>query len=202
MTFALAARAGLVSAVFAVAGCDHASAEAASNPSPDGSAEQKLTLQGLPVKITLPNEFHRTKDSDESIGTVAFEREGDRPLVRSPEQIVSVALIGTKGVTMPSSLDAAVAKTRVEFCQGDPTKCTVLGREALPGGGYLVTVKDVRAVTVEVMRPAPQGRAFMCEAYAANMLADGTAKTWLDDSAQVQRAQSMVEAICRTAHAG
>jgi hypothetical protein len=103
---------------------------------------------------------------------------------------------------MPRSLDAAVALTRMDFCQGDAAPCVVLAREALASGGFLTTVKDDRAVTVEVFRPGPHGRALMCEAYAASLLRDGTTKTWLDDPAQVGRAQAEVEAICRTAHVG
>jgi hypothetical protein len=183
------------------AGCNRASA-ADAGAAPAAAAEIAVTLMGTPVKVTLPKDFRRTKDSDESLGVVGFNRDRDHPLAAVPERVMVMELASTPQVRVPPSLDEAEVVARADFCQGDTTKCAILTRETLPGGGYLITLKDYHAVTVEVLRPAPGGKAFLCEAYVANLLADGTAKTWLDDAAEVKRARLGVEAICRSAHAG
>jgi len=180
-----------------VASCKHAT------PASRGHLT-KVTLDGMPVEISLPDDFRLdAKDSDETLGMVSFDRESDRPVVGAPSQIVTAFLTGTRDVTVPATLDAAVAQARADECKPG-LRCDELGREALSpaeGGGFLVSLENASSVVVYALKPGPKGRALLCGAQAFHPFTQPGVKSWLDEPAKVKEAQAMIEAICRSAKA-
>lgn len=160
-----------------------------------------VTLDGLRVEITLPDDMRLdAKESDESLGAVAFDRERDHPAVGAPAQSITAFLTGTRNVMVPATLAEAVTASRVDFC-GKCTRCDELARESLSSGGFLVTLRTDKSVQAVTTKPAPAGRAFVCGAEAFALFAEPGQKTWLDDPAEIKKARDVVEAICRSAHA-
>lgn len=160
-----------------------------------------ISLDRMRVEIVLPVGWNLIpQQSDESSGLVAFAPDRRQQGI-VPEQASSVFLDGTReGAAMPGSLADAVAEAQAREQCNSPADCVVLGREGLPGGGYLVSIKTPQSVHVESWRMGPGNRAVRCGAemsVAAEVQPGG--KTWLDDHSAVQRAQARVEAICRSA---
>lgn len=160
-----------------------------------------VTLDGMRVEITLPEDMRLdTKSSDESLGMVSFDRERDHPMVGAPAQSITAFLTGTRNVEVQGSLAEAVTQARADFCDKS-TRCDELAREALASGGWLVTLRNDKAVQTVTTKPGSPGRAFVCGAEAFVMFAEPGQKTWLEDPAEIKKARDVVEAICRSAHA-
>ena len=158
-----------------------------------------VTLDGMRVEITLPDDMRLdAKESDEKLGMVAFDRERDHPLVGAPEQAITAFLTGTRHVTVQASLSEAVTQARVDFCDRS-TRCDELSREALPSGGFLVTVRNDKGVQTVTTKPGSPGRAFVCGAAASTLFVEPGKKTWLDDASEIKKARDVVEGICRSA---
>ena len=159
-----------------------------------------VTLDGMRVEITLPDDMRLdAKESDEKLGMVAFDRERDHPMIGAPEQAITAFLTGTRNVTVQASLSEAVTQARVDFCDKS-TRCDELSREALPSGGFLVTVRNDKGVQTVVTKAGSPGRAFVCGAAASTLFVEPGKKTWLDDAAEIKKARDTVETICRSAH--
>ena len=153
------------------------------------------------VEIALPDDMRLdAKESDESLGSVAFDRERDHPVVGAPRQSITAFLTGTRNVVVQASLADAVSEARADFCPRS-ARCDELLREALPSGGWIVTLRTDKAVQTVATKPGSPGRAFVCGAEAFALFADPGQKTWLDDAAEIKKARDVIEGICRSARA-
>ena len=158
-----------------------------------------VSLNGMPVGLVLPAGWKLLPaQSDEDAGMVAFSP--DRPVLGVPEQQASAFLDGTReGAVVPASLASATEQVLAHDWCKSPAVCTVRDREALPGGGYLVSIKTPQSVFVESWLPAPNGRGVRCGGEVSALAALHIhPKTWLDDPTEVDRAGVTIEAICRS----
>jgi hypothetical protein len=156
-----------------------------------------LSLDGMRVSVALPAGWNILPDqSDEGAGLVAFAPR--RSIGGGDDQAASAFLDGTRTVRAPASLPEAAAEIlRHDQCK-DSARCTVLGREMLAGGDYLVSMKTPQSVQVQSWRAGPRGRAVRCGAEVSAPAGPAGTKTWLEDGAAVERARASVEVICRS----
>jgi hypothetical protein len=154
----------------------------------------RTTLAKLPVELTLPTGWRSlVSQSDEGEGLVAFGPDEDS------RETATAFLDGSQGARVPASASEATTEALARDACANPSACTVLGAETVPGG-YLVSVRMPRAIVVESWRAAPQGRAVRCGFERSALDAPPDAATWLDESAAA-RARSEGEDICRSAKA-
>ena len=157
-----------------------------------------VSLGDTRAELVLPAGWQLLPDqSDESVGLVAFGIGPQR--AGMPEQVPSAFLDGTsEGAVTPRSLSDAEKETLI----GDrtrcktPVDCTVLGREVLPGGGYLVTIKSPQAVFAQSWHPS-QRRSVRCGA-EISAPSSHSPSTWINDPQAVKTARDTVEGICRS----
>jgi len=156
-----------------------------------------LSLDGMRVTVALPAGWNiLPEQSDEGAGLVAFAPH--RALQGGTELAFSAFLDGTRMVRTPSSLTEAVAETlRHDHCK-NPALCNVLGRETLPEGGYLVSVKTPQSIQVQSWRPGPHGRAVRCGAEVATLPSPPDTKPSPGDTVALEQFRPSIEGLCRS----
>jgi hypothetical protein len=153
-----------------------------------------VTLVGLKLEVTIPGGWETVQNQyDPNGGTAVFEPNDD-----SGERGTSF-VDASKDARVPESAAKALAEvTARDGCSG-PAGCTVLADEAVPGGGYLVSVREAKAVFVESWRTIAPGRALRCGFELSEIsMATLHGGTWLDDPTAVGRARKEGEDICRS----
>jgi hypothetical protein len=194
---------GVVGAAFLVVlgGCSRDGGAAPPAPAPIASAPSaapahhsvEVTLVGLKLDVTLPGGWDTVENQyDPARGTAVFEPDDD-----SGEKGTSF-VDASKDARVPESAAKALAEaTARDGCAG-PGGCAVLANEAIPGG-YLVSVRETKAVFVESWRAIAPGRALRC-GFELSQIVVATLRggTWLDDAAAVARAQKEGEDLCRS----
>jgi hypothetical protein len=195
-----------VAALLVAAGCDRGAPPAPAGPAPTAAPSTAapnaapahhtvaVTLRGLKIEVTIPGGWETVQNQyDPSGGTAVFEPNDD-----SGEKGTSF-VDASKDAHVPESAAKALAEvTARDGCSG-PGGCTVLANEAVPGGGYLVSVREAKGVFVESWRTVASGRALRCGFELSEIVvATLHGGTWLDDATAVGRARKEGEDLCRS----
>ncbi|HSY22565.1 MAG TPA: hypothetical protein VK841_10650 [Polyangiaceae bacterium] len=171
----------------------HASPAAASAPILAARNVAHTTLAGVRVNTTLPEGWKLlAAESDEATGLVAF----------GPDDASGAAttafLDGSQIARMPGSLAQAQAQALARHeCPG-PNDCSVLGAEALPGGGFLVTVRASQDLLVQSWRAVTADHPVRCGFDAPSRTKNGSPASWLGDPNALARVRAEGEGICRS----
>jgi hypothetical protein len=171
----------------------HTSPAAASAPILAARNVVHTTLAGVRVDATLPAGWMLVAgESDETVGLVAF----------APDDASGAAttafLDGSQVVRMPASLAQAQAQALArDECPG-PHDCAVLGADALPDGGFLVTVRASKDFLVQAWRAVTADHPVRCGFDAPARTRNGSRASWLDDPTALARVRAEGEGICRS----
>ncbi len=164
--------------------------------------EATVTLAGVLVGIRLPDGV-RMREDDEAVtgeatthdelaeGFAAFQP--PPPRLGIPAHSPSWFLTAQPEDRMPASQAEAV-----EWVRKSDLPVTVLGSEALPGGGFLVTTRSPNRIAVQAWHPNG-ARALRCGGEDFRDPNHVAPPSWLDDPAQLAAARETLEAPCRTA---
>jgi hypothetical protein len=151
------------------------------------------TLAGVRVATTLPEGWKLLDaESDETTGLVAFGPDG------ATGAATTAFLDGSQVVRMPGSLAQAQAQALARHECPAPGDCSVLGAEALPGGGFLVTVRASQDLLVQAWRAVTADHPVRCGFDAPSRTMNGSPASWLGDPNALARVRAEGEGICRS----